>query len=104
MTAETDNDIVAANLRQMKRADDAFNSRDLDGMDALHHHELVAYTTGAAEPTRSVPPHRAVIEGQIRSFEHMQKALHNDMEVHERVLADAKKRSENGSDESSTTE
>ena len=49
-------------------------------------------------------PQRAAIEGQIRSFEHMQKALHDDMEVHERVLADAKKRSENGSDESSTTE
>lgn len=54
--------------------------------------------------TRISPDHRAAIEGQIRSFERAQKVWHDDMEVHERVLADAKKRSENGSDESSTTE
>ena len=72
----TDTDVVAANLRQMKRADDAFNSRDLDAMDALHHHEVVAYTTGAAEPTRSVPPHRAVIDFVIRAFPDVR--VHND--------------------------
>lgn len=49
-------------------------------------------------------PQRAAIEGQIRSFEHMQGALHSDIEAHERVLADAKMRSGSVSDEGSTTQ
>jgi hypothetical protein len=56
MTVQNETDVVAENRRLMKQADDAFNSRDLDAMDALHHPEVVAYTTGAAEATRSVEP------------------------------------------------
>lgn len=76
MTAQTDTDVVTANLRLMKQADDAFNSRDLDAMDGPHHPEVLAYTTGAAEPTHSVPPHRAVIEYVIRAFPDVR--VHND--------------------------
>jgi hypothetical protein len=76
MTTQTDSDVVTENLRRMKRADDAFNSRELEGMDALHHPELVAYTTGAAEATHSVPPHRAVIDYVIRAFPDVR--VHND--------------------------
>ncbi|MFI7708863.1 ester cyclase [Nonomuraea sp. NPDC049480] len=76
MAAQTDTDVVNENRRLMKQADDAFNSRDLDAMDALHHPEVVAYTTGAAEATRSVPPHRKVIEDVIRAFPDVH--IHND--------------------------
>jgi hypothetical protein len=68
MAVQTDTEVVAQNLRFMKQADDAFNSRDLDAMDALHHPEVVAYTTGVAEPTRILPPHRKLIEDLIRAF------------------------------------
>jgi hypothetical protein len=60
----------------MKQADDVFNSRDLDAMDALHHPEVVAYTTGAAEPTRILRPHRELIEDLIRAFPDVR--VHND--------------------------
>lgn len=76
MTAQPDADVVAANLRLMKQADDAFNSRDLDAMDALHHPEVAAYTTGAADLTHSVPPHRKVIDDVIRMFPDVR--VHND--------------------------
>ena len=46
---------------------------------------------------------RVAIEGQIRGFEHMQKVWQDDIKAYERVLADAKKRSESGRDESSLT-
>jgi SnoaL-like polyketide cyclase len=76
MAVQTDTDVVAENLRLMKAADDAFNCRDLDAMDALHHPEVVAYTTGAAEPTRILPPHRELIEDLIRAFPDVR--VHND--------------------------
>ena len=64
----------------------------------------VALLKKALEDPNITGPQRAAIEGQIRSFEHMQKALHSDVEAHERVLADAKMRSGGGSDEGSTTQ
>jgi ketosteroid isomerase-like protein len=76
MSAQTETDVVAENRQLMKRADDAFNRRDLDAMDALHHPEVVAYTTGVADATHSVPPHRKVIEYMIRAFPDVH--VHND--------------------------
>ena len=77
MAVQTETDVVAQNLGLMKQADDAFNRRDLDAMDALHHPEVVAYTTGAMdEPTRILPPHRKLIENQIRAFPDVR--VHND--------------------------
>jgi len=76
MAAQTEADVVAENRRLMKQADDAFNRRDLDTMDALHHPEVVAYTTGAADATHSTAPHRKVIEDMIRAFPGLH--IHND--------------------------
>jgi ketosteroid isomerase-like protein len=55
-------------LALMKQGDDAFNRRDLDAMDALHHPDAVCHVTGSAEPTTTLPPHRKVIEDTIRAF------------------------------------
>lgn len=76
MSTHTETDVVAENRRLMKQADDAFNRRDLDAMDALHHPEVVAHTTGVADATCSVPPHRKVIEDMIRAFPDVH--VHND--------------------------
>jgi ketosteroid isomerase-like protein len=63
-------------LALMKQADDAFNRRDLDAMDALHHPEVVCYVTGSHEPTSSLPPHHKVVEDVIRAFPDVH--VHND--------------------------
>jgi hypothetical protein len=47
-------------------------------------------------------PQRVAIEGQIRDFERAQKMTLDDIEVYERVLADAMKRSESSEETSAT--
>jgi hypothetical protein len=76
MTVQADTDRVSHLLQLMKQGDDAFNSRDLDTMDTYHHPRVVAYVTGSAEPTRSLPPHRQVVEDVIRAFPDVR--VHND--------------------------
>jgi SnoaL-like polyketide cyclase len=49
-------------LGLMKRGDDAFNSRDLAAMDAVHHPDMIAYITGNAEPLYGRAAHAAAME------------------------------------------
>jgi hypothetical protein len=43
----------------MTKGDDAFNSRDFEAVDAVHHPEMVAFLTGLAEPVYGREAHAA---------------------------------------------
>jgi hypothetical protein len=60
MTTATSTDLVSYNLKLMKNGDDAFNSRDVAGMNATHHPEMIAHVTGSAEPIRGRVAHAAM--------------------------------------------
>ncbi len=55
-------------LALMKKGDDAFNSRDVTAMDAIHHPDLIAHVMGNAEPIRGQQAHAAMIHQMIRIF------------------------------------
>lgn len=55
-------------LELMKRGDDAFNSRDVDGMNAIHHPDMVAYITGNAEPVYGRTAHAATVQQMFTIF------------------------------------
>ncbi len=50
MTAAMKVDRVVETLALMKQGDDAFNSRDVAGMNARHHPDMIAHVTGRAAP------------------------------------------------------
>jgi len=52
----------------MKRGDDAFNSRDFEGMKTVHHPKMVAHVAGIAEPIRGQAAHAAMIKEMFRIF------------------------------------
>lgn len=49
-------------LALMKLGDDAFNSRDLAAMDAVHHPDMIAYVTGNAQPLYGRTAHAAAMQ------------------------------------------
>jgi hypothetical protein len=55
-------------LQLMKKGDDAFNSRDIAAMDAVHHPDMIAYITGNAEPLYGRAAHAAAMEGMFGIF------------------------------------
>jgi ketosteroid isomerase-like protein len=55
-------------LALMKRGDDAFNARDLAGMDAVHHPNMVAHATGNAAPIYGRAAHAAAMKQFFRLF------------------------------------
>jgi SnoaL-like polyketide cyclase len=55
-------------LELMKKGDDAFNSRDIAAMDAVHHPDMIAYITGNAEPLYGRAAHAAAMEGMFGIF------------------------------------
>jgi ketosteroid isomerase-like protein len=55
-------------LELMKQGDDAFNARDFDAMNAVHHPDMVARIPGNAEPIRGRAAHAAAMEQFFRSF------------------------------------
>ncbi len=55
-------------LRLMKRGDDAFNARDVEGMNAVHHPDMIAYITGNAQPLYGRAAHAAAMEQFFRMF------------------------------------
>jgi hypothetical protein len=63
-------------LALMQQGDDAFNSRDVAGMDAVHHPEMIAYVTGNAEPLYGRAAHAAAMEQFFRVFPDVH--VHND--------------------------
>jgi ketosteroid isomerase-like protein len=58
-------------LELMTQGDDAFNTRDLEAVDAVHHPDMVAFITGLAEPVYGRDAHAAAMAQFLRSFPDM---------------------------------
>jgi hypothetical protein len=69
MTATTQGTSRTAHLLAlMTRGDDAFNARDFEAVDAVHHPEMVAHITGLAEPVYGREAHAAAMQQLLRIF------------------------------------
>jgi len=55
-------------LALMKVGDDAFNSRDFDAMNAVHHPDMIAHIAGSAEPVNGRAAHAAAMREMFRIF------------------------------------
>ena len=55
-------------LELMTKGDDAFNARDFEAVDAVHHPEMIAFITGLAEPVYGREAHAKAMQQFIRSF------------------------------------
>jgi hypothetical protein len=58
-------------LELMTKGDEAFNARDFEAVDAVHHPEMIAFITGLAEPVYGREAHAAAMQQFIRSFPDM---------------------------------
>lgn len=58
-------------LELMTTGDDAFNARDWEAVDAVHHPDMVAHITGLAEPIYGSEAHSAAMQQFLRSFPDM---------------------------------
>jgi SnoaL-like polyketide cyclase len=58
-------------LKRMTKGDDAFNARDWEAVDAVHHPEMVANITGLAEPIYGREAHFAAMQQFLGSFPDM---------------------------------
>jgi len=58
-------------LELMKMGDDAFNARDFETVDTVHHPDMVAYIPGLAEPIHGSKPHAAAMQQFLRIFPDM---------------------------------
>jgi hypothetical protein len=58
-------------LELMTKGDDAFNARDWEAVDAVHHEDMVAHITGLAEPIYGSKAHSAAMQQFLRSFPDM---------------------------------
>ena len=70
-TTTPDTSRTAHLLALMKQGDDAFNSRDFAGVDAIHHPDMVAHITGNAEPIYGREAHAAAMGQMLRIFPDM---------------------------------
>jgi hypothetical protein len=64
----TDTSRTTELLALMKQGDDAFNDRDVKGMNAVHHPEMIAYVTGNADPIYGRAAHAAMVQQMFRVF------------------------------------
>jgi len=55
-------------LELMRKGDDAFNARDFETVDTVHHPNMVAYIPGLAEPIHGSTAHSAGMQQFLRSF------------------------------------
>jgi SnoaL-like polyketide cyclase len=58
-------------LELMAKGDDAFNARDWEAVDAVHHPDMVAHITGLSEPIYGSEAHSAAMQQFLRSFPDM---------------------------------
>jgi hypothetical protein len=58
-------------LELMTKGDDAFNARDWEAVDAVHHPDMVAHITGLAEPIYGSEAHSAAMRQFLQSFPDM---------------------------------
>jgi hypothetical protein len=63
-------------LELMKKGDDAFNSRDVAAMNAVHHPDMIAHIMGIPDPILGRIAHAAMIQQMIRVFPDIH--VHND--------------------------
>ena len=61
-----DTDRTARLLALMNEGDVAFNARDVAGMDAVHHPDLIAYITGNADPVYGRAAHAEAVRHRVR--------------------------------------
>ena len=72
MATTTHNDSRTAHLLElMAKGDNAFNARDFEAVDAVHHPDMVAFITGLAEPVYGREAHSAAMQQFLRSFPDM---------------------------------
>jgi len=72
MATTTDTTSRTAHLLElMTKGDDAFNARDFEAVDAVHHPDMVAFITGLAEPVYGREVHAAAMQQFLRSFPDM---------------------------------
>jgi SnoaL-like polyketide cyclase len=64
-------DRTARLLELMRKGDDAFNARDFETVDTVHHPNMVAYIPGLAEPIHGSKTHSAAMQQFLRSFPDM---------------------------------
>jgi hypothetical protein len=58
-------------LELMMKGDDAFNARDDEAVDAVHHPDMIAYITGLADPVYGREAHATAMRQFLRSFPDM---------------------------------
>jgi hypothetical protein len=69
--ATQDTSRTAHLLELMTKGDDAFNARDWEAVDTVHHPDMVAHITGLAEPIYGREAHSAAMQHFLRSFTDM---------------------------------
>ena len=55
-------------LALMTRGDDAFNDRDFEVLDAVHHPDMIAFITGSGQPIYGRAAHAAAMREMLRIF------------------------------------
>ena len=58
-------------LELMTKGDNAFNARDWETVDSVHHPEMIAYIPGSPEPIYGAQAHAAAMQQFLRSFPDM---------------------------------
>jgi ketosteroid isomerase-like protein len=72
MAATTNTTSRTAHLLElMTSGDAAFNARDFEAVDAVHHPDMIAFITGLAEPVYGRKAHAAAMQQFLRSFPDM---------------------------------
>jgi hypothetical protein len=72
MATTTDNPRRTSHLLAlMKKGDEAFNARDFEAVDAVHHPNMIAHITGNAEPIYGRVAHVAAMNQMLRTFPDM---------------------------------
>lgn len=72
MATATHKDSRTARLLElMTKGDNAFNARDWETVDSVHHPDMIAYIPGSAEPIYGAEAHHAAMLQFLRSFPDM---------------------------------
>jgi hypothetical protein len=58
-------------LELMARGDNAFNARDWETVDSVHHSDMIAYIPGSAQPIYGAKAHHAAMLQFLKSFPDM---------------------------------
>ena len=66
-----DNSRTAHLLELMTKGDNAFNARDFETVDTVHHPDMIAYIPGSAEPIYGSEAHSAAMQQFLSTFPDM---------------------------------